>query len=158
MKKIVLLSMLFLGLVSCQAAKKEIGVQLYSVRSIMNAKNYTETQAEVLGALGKMGYTSVEAASYADGKFYGVSPEQFKADVEAAGMKVVSSHTNHPLKKDDYESGDLTKALEWWKEAIPAHKAAGMEYIVVPSGAPANLANLKLYCEYLNEIGKLCAA
>ena len=158
MKRIIAISMLLLGLVSCQAAKKEIGVQLYSVRQIMNAKNYTEKQAEVLGALGKMGYTAVEAASFADGKFYGVSPEQFKADVEAAGMKVVSSHTNRRLTAEEYKSGDLTKALEWWKEAIPAHKAAGMKYIVIPSGAPANLADLKVFCDYLNEVGKLCAA
>ena len=159
MKRIALLGMLLLGLVSCQAAKKQIGIQLYSVREIMNAGNYAEKHGEVLKAIADIGYTAVEAANFNKGLFYGVSPEQFKADVEAAGMTVLSSHTNHGLSKEEYKSGDLTKALEWWKEAIPAHKAAGMKYIVVPHApVPATLAELQVYCEYLNGIGKLCAA
>lgn len=143
----------------CQAARKEIGIQLYSVRSILNARNYPENQARVFKSLARMGYTFVEVANYGNGKFYGVSPEQFKSDVEAAGLKVLSSHINHGLSRNEYQSGDLTKALEWWKRAICAHKAAGMKYMVVPhSPVPATLAELKVYCGYLTEIGKLCAA
>ena len=151
--------MLLLGLVSCQAAKKQIGIQLYSVREIMNAGNYAETHADLFKTLAELGYTHVETANFNNGLFYGVSPEQFKADVEAAGMKVVSAHTNHGLKKEEYLSGDLSRPLAWWKEAILAHKAAGMKYIVVPHApVPATLAELDVYCQYLNEIGKLCAA
>lgn len=145
-------------LFGCHETKKEIGLQLYSVRSILNAKNYAEKHAEVLVALAKMGYSFVEVAGYGDGEFYGVSPEQFKTDVEAAGLKVLSSHTNHGLTKEEFESGDLTQALEWWKETIYVHKRAGIQYIVVPySPVPATLAELQLYCDYLIEIGKLCA-
>lgn len=143
----------------CQAARKEIGIQLYSVRSILNARNYPENQARVFKSLAKMGYTFVEVANYGNGKFYGVSPEQFRVDVEAAGLKVLSSHINHGLSKNEYQSGDLTKALEWWRESISAHKAAGVKYIVVPyAPVPATLADLQLYCEYLTAIGRLCAA
>lgn len=39
-----------------------------------------------------MGYTSVEAASYKDGLLYGTPPQQFRRDVEEAGMKVLSTH------------------------------------------------------------------
>jgi len=159
MKRLFVLSLLLLAAAtSCCGGKKEIGVQLYSVRQIMNAKNYDQTHESVLAALGKMGYTAVEAANYSDGKFYGVTPEQFRSDVEAAGMKVLSSHTNHGLSREEYESKDLTAALQWWKDAIPFHKAAGMKYIVMPSGMPKNIEDLPLFCEYLNEIGKLCAA
>jgi len=161
MKKILIaLPALALLLASCQEqqVKKEIGIQLYSVRSVMNAKNYAETHESVLKALADMGYTAVEPANFVDGKFYGATPEQFKADVEAAGMKVISSHTNHQLTPEQYASGDFSEALNWWKEAIPAHKLTGMSYIVVPSfKIPDNLKDLKLYCDYLNEIGKLCA-
>lgn len=146
-------------LFGCHETKKEIGLQLYSVKSILNAKNYAEKHAEVLVALAKMGYSFVEVAGYGDGEFYGVSPEQFKTDVEAAGLKVLSSHINHGLSKNEYQSGDLTKALEWWRESISAHKAAGVKYIVVPyAPVPATLADLQLYCEYLTAIGRLCAA
>ncbi|MGM9765628.1 MAG: sugar phosphate isomerase/epimerase family protein, partial [Candidatus Cryptobacteroides sp.] len=112
---------------------------------------------EVFQALAEYGYTSVEAANYNDGKFYGVEPEQFKADVEAAGLKVLSSHVNRGLSAEELASGDLTAALEWWKGCVAAHKAAGMEYMVVPHiGLPEKLADLQVYCRYLNEIGRIC--
>lgn len=138
--------------------KKEIGVQLYSLRELIgNPEKYAANHVEVFQALAEYGYTSVEAANYNDGKFYGVEPEQFKADVEAAGLKVLSSHVNRGLSAEELASGDLTAALEWWKGCVAAHKAAGMEYMVVPHiGLPEKLADLQVYCRYLNEIGRIC--
>lgn len=105
-----------------------------------------------------MGYTAVEAASYSDGKFYGKAPEQFKADVEAAGLKVLSSHIGHGLSKEELASGDFSEALKWWDTCIAAHKAAGMEYVVVPSmTTPETLKDLQVYCDYYNAIGQKCA-
>ncbi len=137
---------------------KDIGVQLYSLRTLIgNPEKYAENHVEVFNALAEYGYTSVEAANYKDGKLYGVAPEQFKADVEAAGLKVLSSHVGRALSAEELESGDLSAAMEWWKECVSAHKAAGMEYIVVPHiGLPEKLADLQTYCRYLNEIGRLC--
>ena len=62
---------------------KEIGIQLYSVRELIgvfgqNQQNYNE----VLKQLAEMGYTSIETASYDDGKLYGQSPAQFRKDAE----------------------------------------------------------------------------
>lgn len=162
--KRILIIMAFLGSVigCCPKAdapvKKEIGVQLYSLRELIgNPEKYAANHVEVFQALAEYGYTSVEAANYNDGKFYGVEPEQFKADVEAAGLKVLSSHVNRGLSAEELASGDLTAALEWWKGCVAAHKAAGMEYMVVPHiGLPEKLADLKVYCRYLNEIGRIC--
>ena len=142
----------------CCPAEKEMAIQLYSARDLIgNAEKYAANHEQVLKALAEMGYTSVEAAKFADGKFYGVSPEQFKADVEAAGMKVLSSHTNYRLSKEELASGDLTAALAWWDAALPAHKAAGMEYVVIPSiGKPATLKELQVICDYFNAVGKKC--
>lgn len=142
----------------CCPAEKEMAIQLYSARDLIgNAEKYAANHEQVLKALAEMGYTSVEAANFADGKFYGVSPEQFKADVEAAGMKVLSSHTNYRLSKEELASGDLTAALTWWDGALPAHKAAGMEYVVIPSiGKPATLKELQVICDYFNAVGKKC--
>lgn len=142
----------------CTLPEKEMSIQLYSARDLIgNAEKYAANHEEVLKALAEMGYTSVEAANYGGGKFYGVSPEEFKADVEAAGMKVLSSHTGHGLSKEELATGDISAALAWWDEALPAHKAAGMEYVVIPSiGKPATLKELQVICDYFNAIGKKC--
>ena len=55
--------------------KKDIAIQLYSVRDIIN--NGTDLNV-VLKNLAQMGYTSIEAANYDNGKFYGKTPEEFK--------------------------------------------------------------------------------
>ncbi|MCI7141089.1 sugar phosphate isomerase/epimerase [Alistipes sp.] len=141
-----------------KASKKQIAIQLYSVRDLIgsfgqNQHDYTD----VLQALGKMGYTAVEAASYNDGKFYGKTPEAFKADVEAAGMEVLSSHTTRNLSEEELASGDFSQAMKWWDECIAAHKAAGMKYLVTPSMPMLKtLGELQRYCDYFNEIGKRC--
>lgn len=134
-------------------------IQLYSARDLIgNAEKYAQNHEAVLKALAEMGYTSVETANYSDGKFYGVSPEQFKADVEAAGMKVLSAHSNYKLSKEEIAAADLSKALAWWDVAIPAHKAAGMEYIVIPSVGrrPETLQGVQVLCDYFNAVGQKC--
>lgn len=137
----------------------EFGVQLYSVRELIgDAEKYAANHEQVLSQLAAMGYKSVEAANYDNGLFYGVTPEQFKADVEAAGLVALSSHTNRGLSDEEAASGDFTEALAWWDQAIAAHKAAGLKYIVVPwMSETETLAELKVRCDYLNAIGKKCA-
>ena len=143
-----------------KAPKKEIGIQLYSVRSLIGSfGNNQQDYKPVLKQLADMGYTSVEAASYKDGLLYGQAPEQFRKDVEAAGMKVLSTHCTLNLSDEELASGDFSKALQWWDECIAAHKAAGVEYIVVPSMRRIdNLKDLKTFCDYFNEIGARCQA
>lgn len=142
----------------CCAAEKEMNIQLYSARDLIgSAEDYAANHERVLKALADMGYSGVEAAHYGDGKFYGVSPEQFKADVEAAGLKVVSSHTGHGLSDEELATGNISEALAWWDEALPAHKAAGMEYVVVPHiGQPNTLKELQVICDYFNAVGQKC--
>lgn len=148
--------------VSCGSAKKtvkkDMGIQLYSLRN--EFANCNGNYMPILEDLAKWGYTSVEAASYdqGNGLFYGSKPEEFKKNVESVGMKVLSSHTTRNLSAEEIANHDFTAALEWWKKAIADHKAAGMEYIVTPwLSVPATLAELKTICEYMNEVGKLCA-
>jgi sugar phosphate isomerase/epimerase len=108
---------------------------------------------------GEAGYTAIEAASYDNGKFYGKTPEEFKAAVEAAGMKILSSHTVKPLSEEELRAKDFSTSLAWWDEAIEAHVAAGMKYIVVPGvSVPKTLAGLQTYCDYFNAIGQKCKA
>ena len=139
--------------------KKDIAVQLYSVRDLIGSpEKYAANHEAVLAELASYGYTAVEAANYSDGKFYGVSPEQFRSDVEAAGMKVLSSHCGKELSPEELASGDFTESMKWWDLCIAAHKAAGMQYIVTPwMRVPSSLKDLQTYCDYYNAIGKKCA-
>ena len=99
----------------------------------------------------------MEAACYSDGKLYGVDPEQYKADLEAAGLKSLSTHIGRNLSDEELASGDFTESMKWWDQAIAAHKAAGCKYVVCPSFAvPQTLAGLKTYCDYFNAIGAKC--
>lgn len=141
--------------------KKEVCIQLYSLRTILDGVNkdgkVSESYTKLLKDLADMGYTSVETANYDKGKFYGRTPQQFKEDCEKAGLKVLSAHTNRGLSDQELASGDFTEAIKWWKQCIADHKAAGMEYIVCPwMGVPKTMKDLLTQCKYLNEIGKLC--
>ena len=161
MRKFFLIAMAAVMAAACnnaEPAQKDISIQLYSVRELIgNPDLYAQNHETVLKAIADMGYTSVEAASYGGGKLYGVAPEQFKADVEAAGLKVLSSHTTLNLTPEQLEAKDFSASMPWWEECIAAHKAAGMKYIVAPSmRMPQTLEGLKVYCDYFNAVGKLC--
>ena len=134
--------------------KKDVTIQLYSVRDLI--KEGSDFNA-LLKKLAQMGYSSVEAANYNDGKFYGLTPEDFKKAVEDAGMTVLSSHCSRGLSDQELASGDFSESLKWWDQCIAAHKAAGMKYIVTPwLGVPKTVKDLQTYCNYFNEIGKRC--
>lgn len=134
----------------CCAKQKEIGLQLYSLRADIK-KDYAGT----VKSAGDMGYTICESAGYANGKFYGMSPEDFVKSIEAVGMKVVSSHTVKMLSKEELASKNFSESLKFWDQAIEAHKKAGIKYLVMPwMKKPDTVKDLQTYCEYFNEIGK----
>jgi len=65
-----------------------LGLQLYTIRDAM--------ALDVPGSLKKVsdaGYKYVELAGYADSKFYGYEPADFKKLVNDLGMEILSSHT-----------------------------------------------------------------
>jgi len=140
--------------------KKDIGVELYSIRDVVgNPELWAANHEAALKELADEGYTCVEAACFQGDvmTFYGVAPEEFKAQVEAAGMRVLSSHTGYGISNEQMENGDFEAALEWWKKAIPAHVAAGCEYVVMPGHPfPANVKQMDTFCQYLDAVGKLC--
>ena len=140
--------------------KKDIGLQLYSIRQLIgNAEKFAANQDSILARLAEMGYTAVETANYGDGKLYGMTPEDFKACMEKAGLNPVSTHTTSGLSKEELKAGAPSEeTMQWWDECIAAHKAAGMEYVVTPSQpVPETLKDLQTWCDYHNAIGKKCA-
>jgi sugar phosphate isomerase/epimerase len=160
MKKTLLLSVVALQLLAAcagnpetrQSPKKDIALQLYSLR-----EDFKNDFDAAIKKVGEAGYTAVEAADYGDGKFYGKTPAEFKAAVEAEGMKVLSSHIVKQLSEKELRTKDFTAPLAWWDEAIEAHLAAGMKYIVMPwMDVPKTLADLQTYCDYYNAVGRKC--
>lgn len=141
-----------------EAPQVDMNVQLYSLRSLIGTPElFAKNHEYVFGRLAQMGFSGVEAASYEDGKFSGLAPADFHKEVEKAGLKFVSSHTNLMLSADELSSGNFDKALAWWDKCIAAHKEAGVGNLVF-SWAPAigNLKDIHVMCEYINAIGKKC--
>lgn len=134
-----------------QATNKGIYLQLYSLR--------TDISNDLKGTLDKvseMGYNGIEAANYSDGKFYDLSPAEFKSEIENRKMTVLSSHVGKNLN-NDINKTNWEEIWNWWDQTIQAHKAAGMKYIVVPSMPQVKtLSDLKIYCDYYNKIGEKC--
>ena len=129
-----------------------IGLQLWSVKDDMK-KDPKATVAKV----GEMGYKFVEAAGYADGKFYGMSPAEFKKLCEDSGLQFLGSHTGQNLPSKE----NWNKTMAWWDTAIDAHAEAGVKWIVQPWMGPEgykSLDGLKNYVTYFNAVGEKCKA
>lgn len=160
MKKfLAIASVVIMAMSCCCHSEKKIGIELYSVRELIgNPELYAANHAKVLSAIAEMGYTGVEAACYGDGKFYGVEPEQFKADCEAAGLEVVSAHIGINLTDEEIANRDFTRALNEWKVAADASERAGMRYVIDPwFPVSSTLEGLRTYCDFFNEVGKIFA-
>ncbi len=95
-----------------------IGLQLYTIRDAM--------KTDVPGSLkkvAKIGYQYLELAGYADGKFYGLKPEEFKKIVTDLGMEILSSHTQ-------VEAQGIT--LENARKMTEDHARLGVKYCMQP--------------------------
>jgi len=159
-KKMALKGLLLLGFIAFvfqgfnkfdpEPKDKFIGLQLYSLRDDMK-KDVKGTVAKV----GEMGFKFVEAAGYSNGKFYGMTPLEFRKLCEENGLEFLGSHTGQNLPTK--EKWDETMA--WWDAAIEAHSAAGVKWIVQPwmsKEGYQSLEGLKKYVEYFNAVGEKC--
>lgn len=145
---------------SVSASAKEMALQLYSVRDLIGTPELYRANADsVFRELHQMGYTAIEMWGYSSKTrlFLGQSAEKVRADVERAGMKIVSSHVVRPLTEEEYAKHDYSKALEWWKRTIEDNRKLGIKYIVTSLGGEAKtLKDVQTCAEYYNAIGRLC--
>ncbi len=134
--------------------KQLIGLQLYTVRDAM-AKDPKGTLARVA----KIGYTSVEGATYTgDEKFYGMSPKEFKDVLKDNGLVMPSSHYR---LGEDKMNGQVMQGtmLHDWDKAIEDAKDVGLKYMVCAWLSPAERGNLDHYkkiADDLNTAGEKC--
>ncbi len=142
------------------APRKEMAVQLYSVRPLIGTpESFARNHAYVLSRLSEMGYTASEAASYENGMFSGLAPEAFAHILKEAGLPLIASHTTRPITREELASGDYSQALAWWDTCIAAHQAAGIPRLVMSWSQPLQTkAELETMAAYLNAIGEKCRA
>jgi len=90
------------------------GLALYTVRDAMG-----KDPKATLKAVADAGYAYVESAQYADGKFYGMTPAEFKSYLGTLGLTAKSAH----MGMVNMENAD---------QLIADVKAAGISYFVIP--------------------------
>lgn len=110
---VVLALLISVWSISCSGDKYG-GLALYTVREDMK-----KDARATLKAVADAGYVNIEAAGYEDGKFYGMSPADFKKYLNGVGLHPVSSH-----------QGAVT--MENAETMMADVKAAGFQYFVIP--------------------------
>ncbi len=121
-----------------------VGLQLYTIRDAMG----TDVQGS-LKKVSDMGYKYLELASYADGKFYGYEPAEFRKMVEDLGMEILSSHTK-------VEEKGIT--LENAQKMAEDHAKLGTKYCVQPwivEEARTTIASYQKMAADWNQVGEI---
>jgi sugar phosphate isomerase/epimerase len=125
-----------------KAALPGIGLQLYTIRDAM--------AVDVTGSLQKVadaGYKYLELASYADGKFYGYEPAEFKKLVNGMGMDILSSHTQ-------VEAAGITPDNA--EKMAADHAKLGVKYCIQPwivEEARTTIASYQKMASDWNQVG-----
>jgi len=130
---------------SCKKAEiPGIGLQLYTIRDAM--------AADPEGSLKKVadaGYKYMELAGYADGRFYGYEPSEFKKLVNDLGMEILSSHTQ-------VEAQGIT--LENATKMAEDHAKLGVKYCIQPwvvEEARTTIASYQKMASDWNQVGQI---
>ncbi|WP_047246331.1 sugar phosphate isomerase/epimerase family protein [Maribacter thermophilus] len=112
--QLAFVALFLINAASMYAQDKFGGLALYTVRDDMG----TNVKA-TLQAVADAGYKNIEAAGYEDGKFYGLSPKEFKSMAKSMGLKPISTHQG-------------TVTMENADKMMADVKAAGFKYFVIP--------------------------
>jgi len=120
-----------------------LAVQLYTIRDAM--------QTDVPGSLKQVsdiGFKYLELAGYADRKFYGMEPADFKKLVNDLGMEILSSHTN--VEAEGITLDNATIMAE-------DHAKLGVKYCVQPWVVPEarTVDSYKKMVQDWNKVGKI---
>ena len=134
-----------------KTSKKNIGIQLYSVREEMK-----KDPLDTLKKVAEMGYKNVEHANYVNGKFYGYEPKEFRKILDDLGLAMPSGHT--VMDGQHYDSGknDFTDV---WKKTVEDAALMGQKYVVSPwldISLRKNFDDCKRFMEVFNKSGELC--
>lgn len=133
---------------ACVAQKKNVGIQLYSLRS--------ELPKDVKGTIEKVakaGFTQVETYGFSTkDQFWGLTPLEFKKLLSTNGLKAVSGHYGLGSYLSDGNMDEL-------KAAIAAAKVLGSAYVTIPyldASIRKNADDYKKIAARINVAGKMC--
>lgn len=104
----------FLSYLPKSASKKDVGINLYSIREAM-----LSDAADTLKKLATIGYKEIESAKSVKGNYYGLKPKEIKNIIEDLGMTLRSGHA--PVNTE-------------WQKSIDEAAESGQDYLV--SGLP----------------------
>jgi sugar phosphate isomerase/epimerase len=114
LSNLLVVVLLFSANTTLFAQKKWGGMTLYTVRNEMG-----KDAKATLKAVADLGYKYIEAVDYKDGKFYNMTPAEFKAYTKSLGLKPISVHM-----------GAMTTSNA--DKLIADVKAAGFKYFIAP--------------------------
>jgi sugar phosphate isomerase/epimerase len=155
-KPLLMLSAVFavalFSFTSYQSEKPFGGLALYTVRDAM-----TKEARATLEKVAQAGYVNIESAGYNNGKFYNLSPADFKALLQEMKLTPISAHQGSVnFENVDQQIADL--------------KAVGFKYFVIPV-PPMNLfyydnvnkrmamkGGAKNLADILTKLGEKCKA
>jgi len=140
------------SLMRSTAAKKQIGLQLYSL-----GKELTADVPAGLKKVAKIGYTNAEAAGYGNRKMYGLDVTEIRKIAGDAGLKISGSHVNPPVRK--YSKDNKGEISDFWKAAVEDHAKLGVTTLVQP-GMPQveTESDVALVSEIFNNAGEIAKA
>src|SRR5664279_1460691 len=131
--------------------KVAVGLQLYSVREDM--------KSDPKGSLKKlagMGYKVVEHAGYADRKFYGFEPSEFKKILADLDLKMHSGHVDFGMQAWDASKKDFT---DKWKQTVEDAAYMGQKFVITPAlagDAQKDYDTLIKVIDLWNKCGEYC--
>jgi sugar phosphate isomerase/epimerase len=134
-----------------KSSKKNIGIQLYSVRDEMK-----KDPLDTLKKVAEMGYKNVEHANYINGKFYGYEPKEFRKVLDDLGLLMPSGHTVMGGQHWDAAKNDFTDV---WKKTVEDAALLGQKYVISPwldINLRKNFDDCKRFMEVFNKSGELC--
>jgi len=98
---------------------KNVGIQLYSLR-----KDLPGDVKGIIAKVAEAGYKEVETYGFANGKFWGLTPKEFKTLLKDNGLKAPSGHYG----MDEFSKTGKTDKL---KADIESSAAIGGKYFTI---------------------------
>jgi len=147
-------SILSVGLMACPPSvlsKREVGIQLYTLRDLLKKGQVPEVIKNIAAA----GYKQLEIFGLADGKLFGLSVAEFGKITKDNGLSIPSGH---------YDIGDFLFKNgngDDVKKTCDVVKQLGGKYLTIPwlsEEKRTSIDQYRLLADRINKAGEICKA
>jgi len=139
------------GMETAPETKKEIGLQLYTLRNEIEAQGLQP----VLQQVAEIGYAWMEGFGYEGRKFLGTAPADLKSMLSDLGMRMPSVHSVTEVSSE----GGKDAIVDQMKITAEDALAVGAEYLVwafLTEEDRESLDDYKRHIETWNQFGQVC--